>query len=294
MKVGFIGLGVMGRGMALNILKVGHSLSVCDLDPARVKVLVDAGADDGGSPAGVADGAEVVVISAPDTSDVEAILFGVEGVANSAKSGSVVIDCSSISATASGVFAERLAESGVSLIDAPVSGGAKGAEDGTLSMMMGGDEAAIEKARPVLEAMGKTLSRIGPVGAGQVAKACNQLLIASTMMACAEMIALCRKMGLDPMVVREALMGGAAQSKVLEVHAKKMIDGAFEPGFRTRLMLKDLKLATGVGSDLGGFMPMANLVTQMMQSVFNSGRADFDHAASLGALMQEMWGNDEG
>ncbi len=292
MNVGFVGLGVMGRGMALNVLKAGHALAVCDLDPAKIQVLVDAGARDGGSPAGVAKGAAVVVISAPDTADVEAILFGADGVAQGADAGLVVVDCSSISANATQGFARRLAEIGVDMIDAPVSGGTKGAEDGTLSMMIGGDEAAIDKARPILESMGKSLNRIGPVGAGQVAKACNQLLIASTMTACAEMIALCRAMDIDPVPVREALSGGAARSFVLDNHAKKMIDGTFQPGFRARLMLKDLKLAAQAGTDNGGFMPLTNLVAQMMQAVCNSGRADLDHS-SIGALVQDLWGAED-
>jgi 3-hydroxyisobutyrate dehydrogenase-like beta-hydroxyacid dehydrogenase len=288
MKAGIIGLGVMGHGMALNLIKAGHELSVCDLDSDKVKVMVDAGARDGGTPSGVADGAEVVVISAPDTSDVEAILFGADGIAAVAKAGTVIVDCSSISATATREFAARLAETGIDLLDAPVSGGAKGAADGTLSMMIGGEASAIERARPVLEAMGKKLKHIGPSGAGQVAKACNQAVIAGTMMACAEMVALCRKMDIDPVPVREALLDGAARSFVLENHAQKMIEENFAPGFRARLMLKDLKLATTAATNVGGFMPMTGLVAQMMQAVCNSGRADLDHS-SLGALVQDMW-----
>ncbi len=290
--VGFIGLGVMGKPMASNILKAGYALTVHDIDPAKVKALVTAGAREGGSPAGVAASADVIVISAPDTTDVETILFGEQGVATSARRGTVVVDCSSISATATQGFATRLAASGIALVDAPVSGGAKGAEEGTLSMMIGGDAAVVEKVRPILGCMGKTLKHIGPVGAGQVAKTCNQLVIASTMMACAEMVALCRKMGVDPVPVREALLGGGARSFVLENHAQRMIEGKFAPGFRARLMLKDMKLAAGVGASVGGFMPLTTLVAQMMQALCNSGRADLDHS-SLGALVQDLWDIDE-
>jgi 2-hydroxy-3-oxopropionate reductase len=286
--VGFIGLGVMGRPMASNILKAGFALAVHDIDPAKVKALAAAGARDGGSAAGVAASADVIVISAPDTSDVEAILFGEQGIASAAKRGTVVVDCSSISATATQDFAARLAANGIALVDAPVSGGTKGAEEGTLSMMIGGDAGVVDKARPILECMGKTLKHIGPVGAGQVAKTCNQLVIAGTMMACAEMVALCRRMGVDPASVREALLGGGARSFVLENHAQRMIEGKFAPGFRARLMLKDMKLAAGVGASVGGFMPLTTLVAQMMQVLCNSGRADLDHS-SLGALVQDLW-----
>ncbi|MBE0531976.1 MAG: NAD(P)-dependent oxidoreductase [Rhodospirillales bacterium] len=286
--VGFIGLGVMGRPMASNILKAGFALAVHDIDPAKVNALGAAGARDGGSAAGVAASADVIVISAPDTADVEAILFGKQGIASAAKRGTVVVDCSSISATATQDFAARLAANGIALVDAPVSGGAKGAEEGTLSMMIGGDAGVVEKVRPILECMGKTLKHIGPVGAGQVAKTCNQLVIAGTMMACAEMVALCRKMGVDPSSVREALLGGGARSFVLENHAQRMIEEKFAPGFRARLMLKDMKLAAGVGASVGGFMPLTTLVAQMMQVLCNSGRADLDHS-SLGALVQDLW-----
>ena len=290
--IGFIGLGVMGKPMASNILKAGYALAVHDIDPAKVKALVAAGAREGGSPAGVAALADVIVISAPDTADVEAILFGEQGIATAAKRGTVVVDCSSISATATQSFATRLAAHGIALVDAPVSGGAKGAEEGTLSMMIGGDAGEVEKVRPILECMGKTLKHIGPVGAGQVAKTCNQLVIAGTMMACAEMVALCRKMGVDPASVREALLGGGARSFVLENHAQRMIEGKFAPGFRARLMLKDMKLAAGVGVSVGGFMPLTTLVAQMMQALCNSGRADLDHS-SLGALVQDLWDTGE-
>ena len=286
--VGFIGLGVMGKPMASNILKAGHALIVHDIDSAKVKALAAVGARDGGSAAGVAATADAIVISAPDTADVEAILFGAQGVASAAKRGTVVVDCSSISATATRDFAARLSGHGVDLVDAPVSGGAKGAEDGTLSMMIGGDPGAVERVRPILECLGKTLRHIGPVGAGQVAKTCNQLVIAGTMMACAEMVALCRKMEIDPAAVREALLGGGARSFVLENHAQRMIEGKFAPGFRARLMLKDMKLAAGVGASVGGFMPLTSLVAQMMQALCNSGRADLDHS-SLGALVQDLW-----
>lgn len=287
--VGFIGLGVMGRPMASNILKAGHALTVYDLDATKVAGLVAAGARDSGSAAGVAAAAAVIVLSAPDTADVEAILFGAQGIAAGAKRGTVVVDCSSISATATREFAARLSDRGIDLVDAPVSGGTKGAEDGTLSMMIGGAAGTVERVRPILECMGKTLKHIGPVGAGQVAKTCNQLVIAGTMMACAEMVALCRKMDIDPAPVREALLGGGARSFVLENHTQRMIEGKFAPGFRARLMLKDMKLAAGVGASVGGCMPLTNLVAQMMQALCNSGRADLDHS-SLGALVQELWG----
>lgn len=289
LNVGFIGLGAMGRGMALNVLKAGFPLRVCDLDPAKVEALKAAGAADGGSPAGTAAGADVVVISAPNTEDVEAILFGPAGVVETGRAGAVVVDCSSISAVATRTFAARLAERGLDFVDAPVSGGVKGAEDGTLTLMMGGEEGVIARCRPLFEAIGKTLRHVGPVGAGQVAKACNQMIIAGTMLACAEALALCRKSGIDPLPVREALLGGAARSFVLENHAKKMIDGTFAPGFRAALMLKDLKLAANAGSGVGCFLPLTALAGQMMQALCNTGRGELDHSA-IAMVLAELSG----
>lgn len=291
LRAGFVGLGVMGKAMARNILEAGLPLTVHNRSKAKVRELVAEGAADGGSPAGVARAADVVVLCLPDTPDVERILFGEDGVVEGAAPGTVVVDCSTISAPATVTFAERLATQDVQLVDCPVSGGPKGAVDGTLSCMLGGDEAAIERARPVLDAMGKTFVHLGPAGAGQMVKACNQMVICATLMGVSEAVALCRKSGVDPDKMREALLGGSASSFVLQNHGKRLIDRTLDPGFRAELMLKDIKLATMAGRDMGAFMPTAALAAQMFSALCATGRNDRDNAA-LGLLFQELSGLD--
>jgi 2-hydroxy-3-oxopropionate reductase len=287
--VGFIGLGIMGESMARNILKAGFALTVYDIAPQKVEALAKAGARAAASPADVAKASDVIVTSVPDTPDMEKVLFGADGIAGTARKGAVVIDCSTISATATREFAERLGRQGVALLDSPVSGGAKGAADGTLSCMIGGDAAVIEGCMPIFQAIGKTFVHIGPVGAGQIAKSCNQLVISATLLGVSEAIALCRKTGIDPAKVRDALLGGAARSFVLEAHGKNIIAETVEPGFRAALMLKDMKVATMVGRDSGTFMPATALATQMLTALCETGRAGKDTAA-LGLLFQELSG----
>lgn len=287
--VGFVGLGIMGKSMAHNILKAGFGLTVYNRTAAKAEELAGEGATVAASPAEVARAADIVVVCVSDTPDVEAVLFGDGGIVEGAHDGLVVIDCSTIAATATREFAARLGAHGVEMVDSPVSGGAKGAVDGTLSCMIGGDAATVERCMPVFEAMGKTFVHIGPVGAGQAAKACNQLIICATMMGVSEAIALCKKNGVDPMKVRDALLGGAARSFVLEKHGERIIAEALEPGFRARLMLKDIKLALTVGRDSGVFMPTTALATQMLTALCETGRADMDSAA-IGLLFQELSG----
>jgi 2-hydroxy-3-oxopropionate reductase len=203
--------------------------------------------------------------------------------------GLTVIDTSSISATRTAEFAARLKQSGVDMIDSPVSGGPKGATDGTLACMLGGDAAVIERCMPALRAIGKTFVHVGPSGAGQMVKSCNQLVIVATLMGVSEAIALCRKTGVDPVKMREALLGGSAASFVLQNHAKRILDNALAPGFRASLMLKDAKLALDNGKDAGVFMPATALGTQLMAALCASGREGLDSAA-LGLLVQELSG----
>lgn len=287
--LGFIGLGVMGAAMARNLIKAGFPVTVHNRSRGKVDELVRDGARDGGSPAGVARASDVALICVPDTPDVERVLFGEDGVMQGIKRDAIVIDCSTISATATVEFARRLNERGVQMLDSPVSGGPKGAQDGTLSCMIGGDAAVVERCMPVFQAIGKTFTHVGASGAGQACKSCNQMAIVGTLMAVSEAFALARKMNIDPYKVREALLGGSAQSFVLANQGKRLLDRALAPGFRAELMLKDIKLAVSAGRDTGSFMPVTALGAQMFTALCNSGREGLDNAA-LGLLFEEMSG----
>ena len=287
--LGFVGLGIMGAAMARNLLKAGFKVTVHNRSRGKVAELVKAGAHDGGSPAGVARAAEIVLLCVPDTPDVEKVIFGADGLINGLQRDAVVIDCSTISATATVEFAQRLRERGVHMLDSPVSGGPKGALDGTLSCMIGGDAAIVERCMPVFKAIGKTFTHVGGSGAGQLCKSCNQLVIVGTLMAVSEAFALAKKMGIDPYKVREALLGGSAKSAVLENQGKRLLDGALAPGFRANLMLKDIKLALGAGTGSGSYMPVTALGAQMFAALCATGRDGLDNAA-LGLLFEELSG----
>lgn len=287
--LGFIGLGIMGGAMAKNLLKAGFKVSVHNRSRGKVAELVAAGATDGGSPAGVARAAQVVLLCVPDTPDVEKVLFGDDGVINGIGRDAVVIDCSTISATATVDFARRVSERGAHFVDSPISGGPKGAIDGTLSCMIGGDAAVVERCMPVFRAIGKTFTHIGASGAGQLCKSCNQLVNTATMMGVAEAFALAKKMNIDPYKVRDALLGGTAKSFVLENHGKRLLDGTLAPGFRSNLMLKDIKLALGAGVACGSYMPVTALGAQMLAALCATGRAELDNAA-MGLLFEDLSG----
>ena len=287
--VGFIGLGMMGAAMARNLVKAGFRVTVHNRSRGKVEELVREGAADGGSPAGVAKASQVVMLCVPDTVDVERVLFGKDGVICELQRDAVVIDCSTISAAATVEFARKIEAQGAHLLDSPVSGGPKGAQDGTLTCMIGGDSAVVERCMPVFRAIGKTFTHVGASGAGQACKSCNQMLIVGTLMAMSEALALAKKMGIDPYKVREALLGGAAQSFVLQNHGKRLLDGTLEPGFRANLMLKDIKLAQGAGRDAGAFMPVTALGLQMFSALCATGREGLDLAA-LGLLFEELSG----
>ena len=290
-EVGFIGLGVMGKSMARNILKAGFALTVHNRSQGKVDELVGEGAKDGGSPAGVAKACDIIFMCLPDTPDVEKILFGDNGLFDVVREGTVIVDCSTISATETQAFAAKLAEKGVSMIDCPVSGGPGGAEKGTLSCMLGGDADVIAQVQPMLDAIGEKFVHAGPCGAGQLVKSCNQLVISATMMGVSEAVALCRKLNIDPNAMRDALLGGSAQSFVLQNHGKRLIDGTLDPGFRAELMLKDMKLAMNTGRDAGVFVPATALAVQMFTALCQTGRNGLDSAA-LGLVFQEMSGCD--
>ena len=287
--VGFIGLGVMGKSMARNLIKAGFKVVLYNRSGAAVDELAGIGGIAAASPADLAARAEIICLCVPDTPDVEAVLFGAKGVASAVKAGSVVIDFSTISSKATAGFAERLKQAGVAMLDSPVSGGPGGARDATLSCMIGGETETLARCMPLFKAVGKTFTHIGASGAGQLCKSCNQMVMAGTVMAACEALTLAKKAGVDPYKVREALLGGSAQSFVMQNHAKRFLDGQLAPGFRGALLLKDLRLAGAAAKDAGSFAPAVALTEQLFAALCNTGRDGMDSAA-LGLLYEELSG----
>ncbi len=284
--LGFIGLGVMGKPMAGHLLKAGYAVVVHNRSRGKVDELVAQGAKGAASPAEVARQATVVITMLPDTPDVEHVLTGPDGVLAGVQKGALVIDMSSISPVATERLAALVAEKGAAMLDAPVSGGEIGAINATLSIMVGGDEAAFDRARPIFEAMGnkERIVHIGKSGAGQVCKVCNQVAIGGALAGVSEAFALAKKAGVDPARVRAALLGGFAASKVLEVHGERMLTGNYKPGFRTRLYQKDLRLANEAAAANNVAMPGTAIVTQMVNALVARGGGDLDYAA-LGTVL---------
>lgn len=289
--VGFVGLGIMGRPMARNVLAAGFKLVVYDLMAEPVNELVEAGAVAANSPAEVAASSDVVLLCLPDSPDVEAAMMGRQGLLAGARPGQIVVDMSTISPVTARALAEKAAAQGVTMLDAPVSGGQVGAVNGTLSIMVGGNAGALEQVRPVLEAMGKTILHLGESGAGQVAKACNQLVIAVTIEAVAEAMVLASKAGVDPAKVRAALLGGYAYSRVLEGHGERFLQRNFTPGFRTRLQYKDLNIVMDAARAYGAPVLAGALVHQLYAAMMARGDGEIDHAA-LVTLIEEMAGTE--
>ncbi len=284
LSVGFVGLGIMGRPMARNLLAAGHRVVVHDLVAGSVCELVGAGAVRGGSPREVATTTDVLVTMLPDSPDVEAVFGGPDGALAAARPGWLAIDMSSISPVVARRLAGQVAAAGAEMLDAPVSGGDKGAIAGTLSIMVGGSEAGFARARPILAALGTTIVHVGPSGAGQVAKACNQVVVAVVIEAVAEALVLGAKAGVDPARIVEVLQGGLASTKVLEMRGGNMLSGRFEPGFRTRLHLKDLKNALELAREAGVVLPATVEVEQLMQRMRIAGRGDEDHSGLITVL----------
>lgn len=281
MNVAFVGLGIMGRPMAMNLLKAGHRVFVHGRRAESMQPLVEAGGIGCESPAEAASAAEVTFVMVSDTPDVEQVIFGESGVAQGARPGSVVVDMSTISPTATRRMAEDLSGRGVEMLDAPVSGGDVGAVQGTLSIMVGGKEEVFERVKPLFEVMGKNIVRVGDNGAGQVAKACNQIVVALTIEAVAEAFSFARKSGVDPARVREALLGGFAGSRILEVHGKRMLESDYQPGFKTRLHQKDMNIVMQTARELGVALPGAALAMQHLNALMGSGHGDLDSAAIM-------------
>jgi 2-hydroxy-3-oxopropionate reductase len=285
-SIGFIGLGIMGQPMARHLVDAGFSLAVHSRSPGPVDGLVAAGAQARVSPADVAAGADVVITMLPDTPDVELVLFGENGVTSRLRPGSLVVDMSSIDPLATRRFAESLRAMDADMVDAPVSGGEKGAVEGTLSIMVGGGEDDVTRAMPLLRAMGTTIVHVGDSGAGQVAKACNQLVVASTIQAVAEALVLAERAGVDPRRVREALLGGFAGSKILEIHGQRMLDRTFTPGFRSRLHLKDARIVLDTAERVGSAVPAFEVVADALRRLVDGGGGELDHSALFTLLEQ--------
>jgi 2-hydroxy-3-oxopropionate reductase len=287
--IGFVGLGVMGRPMARNLVKHGHTLVVHSRSRGPVDELVGAGARAAENAADVAAGSTVVITMLPDTGDVEQVIAGAGGVAGALRPGTLVIDMSSISPVATKRLAALVAARGGDMLDAPVSGGEIGAIDGTLSIMVGGSTEGFARARPILEAMGnpERIVHIGESGAGQVCKICNQMAIGGALAGVGEALALARKAGVDAVRVRQALLGGFAASRVLEVHGERMLKGDYAPGFRTRLYQKDLRIANETAQAHAVAVPATALVTQLVNALVASGGADLDYSA-IGTVLFDL------
>jgi 2-hydroxy-3-oxopropionate reductase len=277
-RIGFIGLGIMGKPMARNLLAAGFDLTVHSRSSEPVDELVAAGATGGSDPAAVASASDITITMLPDTPDVEMVLVGSPGVIEGAAPGSLVIDMSSIDPGATRTMAAAFDARGIAMLDAPVSGGERGAIDGTLSIMVGGTDDAFRRAAPIFDALGKNVVHIGPSGAGQVAKACNQLLVAATIEAVAEALLLAERSGVDAAKVREALLGGFAGSKILEVHGQRMLDRSFAPGFRIRLHRKDARIVEEAAAATGTPIPSFAVVAEQLQRAVDAGEGELDHS----------------
>jgi 3-hydroxyisobutyrate dehydrogenase len=278
-RIGVAGLGTMGGAMAVNLARAGFPLSAWNRTAGRARELDELGVTIAASPAALAAGVDVVVVCVSDTPDVEAVLFAPDGVASGAAAGTLVIDCSTIDPAASRGFAARLARTGVGFVDAPVTGGSEGARNATLAILVGGELADVERARPVLAAIGRTITHFGPVGAGQAAKAVNQVILAGTYLGVAEGLVLAMKAGLDPEQVVAALSTGAAQSWVLANRSGRMLANEYPLGFRVALHLKDLGIALAMARETGAALPVAALAAQLEAGLVAAGHADDDMSA---------------
>ncbi len=288
MKIGFIGLGIMGAPMALHLVNAGHQLFVNTIGDLPAGIAASTAKPCANADA-VTRQSEVVFVMVPDTPDVEAVLFGPNGVAAALTAGKggerkIVVDMSSISPMATKAFAAKINALGADYIDAPVSGGEVGAKAASLTIMCGGDEAVFQKVRPLFEKMGKNITLVGGNGDGQTTKVANQIIVALTIAAVGEALLFASKAGADPAKVRQALMGGFASSRILEVHGERMIKRTFAPGFRIRLHQKDLGLAMQGARELGLALPQTANAAQLMQACAANGMADLDHSALVKAL----------
>lgn len=288
-KVGYIGLGLMGKSIARNILKAGFPLVVHNRSRAAVDELVAEGAIAADSPAEVAGQSEIVFTNLPDTPDVELVALGDQGIRAGARPGLIYIDNSTIKPAAARRIAEELAKAGVQALDAPVSGGDIGARNATLTIMIGGEASALEKAMPILHAMGKTITHVGGPGAGQVAKAANQIMVAAQMAAMGELLVFAQKAGVDPRKVVEAIKGGAAQCWTLDVKPPRLFEGNRNPGFKAHMQLKDLRIVLETAREYDIPLPCTSENTKLFERMIELGMGELDNSAVVGVI-EEMAG----
>lgn len=279
----------MGKPMVQNLLKAGYSVTVFNRSTAAIVDLTTQGATPATSPKQVAEQSDIVITCLPDSPDVESVVLGQNGILAGSRSGMLLIDMSTIAPATSRKIYSELQTHGIQSIDAPVSGGDIGAQQGTLSIMVGGEKVAFDRALPVLQAMGKNIVHIGEAGAGQVTKACNQIVVAMTVQAVAEALTLAKKSGVDPAKVRDALLGGFAQSRVLEVHGQRILDGSFQPGFKLDLHRKDMNIVLQTGREVGVPLLGSSQVTMLMDSLIAQGKGNLDNAAI--ALLYDLLSN---
>lgn len=286
-RIGFIGLGIMGKPMARNLINAGFTLCVHNRSRGSVDELVGEGAAPASSPRAVAENSDIVITMLPDTPDVESAVSGQNGILAGAHEGLLVVDMSTISPVATRRLASELGNRNVRMLDAPVSGGDKGAIAGTLSIMAGGDASDFERVRPVFESLGKTIVHCGEIGSGQIVKACNQIVVALVIEAVSEALVLGSKAGVQPAVILEVLGGGLAQNRVMELRGPTMVQHNFQPGFKARLHRKDLNIIMQTAREYGVALPVSAIVDQMFTNLIENGKGDLDHSALL-TVVEEM------
>ncbi len=284
LKVGYIGLGLMGKSMARNIMKAGFPIVVHNRSQTAVDELVTEGATSASNPAEVAAQVDVVFTNLPDTPDVELVALGENGIIEGAKDGMIFVDNSTIKPGAARTIAAKLAEKGVQSLDAPVSGGDIGARDGTLTIMVGGDSSALEKVMPIFQAMGKTITHVGEAGAGQVAKAANQIMVAAQMAAMGELLVFSKKAGVDPQKVVNAIKAGAAQCWSLDVKPPRLFEGNRQPGFKAYMQAKDLNIVMETAREYGIPLPLTAESTQLFNAMLQMDMAELDNSAVIGVI----------
>ena len=288
-KIGFIGLGIMGRHMAKHLLDAGYEVVAYDIVPEAIEQMVGAGAERGESCKDVAARSDVIISMVPDSPDVEKVAIGEGGIIEAVKSGHIYIDMSTIAPQTAIDVAEALGEKGVRCLDAPVSGGEVGAQNATLSIMVGGPEDVFEAMLPIFEEMGKTVTLCGPNGAGQTVKACNQIQVALNFVGMAEAFVLGAKAGVDPAIILQVLSGGYAQTRVMDVRGPKIIKGEFEPGFKSRFHYKDLNIIMSTAKDLHVALPATAVAHELFSALMALGRGDLDHSAVI-TIIEDLTG----
>ena len=284
LKVGYIGLGIMGKPIAKNIMKAGYPMVVYNRSRAAVDELAEMGAEPTSNPAEAAKKADVIFTNLPDSPDVELVALGKEGIIEGCHEGLIFVDNSTIKPAVARKIANELGKKGVLCLDAPISGGDVGAQKGTLTIMVGGPKEAVDKARPILEAMGEKITHVGESGAGQITKAANQIMVAAQMVAMGELLILAKKAGADPQKVVEAIRGGAAQCWALDHKPQRLFKGNREPGFKAYMQTKDLNIVMDTAREYGSTLPMTAINTQLFSAMLKMGMEELDNSAVIGVI----------